>query len=407
MIRNLLITFSFLFVGSIAQQSTCYAQKSKSKSQKPQVWQMIKPQIQGMEKLKEDFNLFQFGDDEVYMIPKGGCIIDYTFDKVTNQLNKKETCESLIYKVTENGLVNLPGLSLDEIPVSLTKWKDKLLLAAQKKEPGAGKNMLNHVIIYELNVKSNEWDVFAPYGFTKEFYPQKTGNGLVHCEIGGIDGGPLYLIYGDPHLKVIKYEDGKWSFAHSEKASQGGISGDRGQMIGNMFYYSFQDYGHDSTGPHIKMVDTVGNLTDLGEFPITKAANSNIAFSGDGKNFILLTANARKANEKFGKYEIRTLINGQWEPLSNQGLPDNLTHYWTYTYNQEFYISARIAPSTGSVYNAAASVYKFNGESWFPVGNTNFTTKMPNFPKVFALNGNLYCIYSNQSKGGYTLMKLN
>lgn len=366
-------------------------------------WIVVESEI-AIPKLKEDFELF-FCDNRVFMIPSSGCIVDYKYDTDKNELNKLETCESLIYEVTENGLLRMPEIPLNEKPVSLTSWNQKLLLAAEKSELYNEKEMVSHIIIYELDETNNSWKVFSPYGFTKEFYPDKKGNGLTYAELGGIKDGPLYLIYGDPHLKMIAYENDNWSIAPSEKESEGGIAGHRGQIIKNKFYYSFQDYGHSNIGPHIKQVDSLGNLEDLGGFPITTATNSNIAFSGDGSQFILLTANARKDGENFGRFELRTLKNGSWETMPKDGLPDNLTHYWTYTFNNEHYISARIAPSSGSVYQAKASVYKFNGASWIVVGYSNFSTVMPNYPKVFSLKGNIYCVF-NEKDGGYTLMKL-
>ncbi|MFY0672340.1 MAG: hypothetical protein JXQ87_02990 [Bacteroidia bacterium] len=367
-------------------------------------WTAVEPQIQGA-KLKEDFELF-FLEEQVFMIPASGCIVEFNYDKTNNKLNKKKSCESLIYEITTEGLSRMPEIPLDEKPTSLTKWNGKLLLAAQKSESNNGGNPVTHIIIYELDSENNMWKVFAPYGFTKAFYSAKKGNGLTHVELGGITGGPLYLIYGDPYLKMLKYENEKWGSANTENGSKGGISGQNGQIIENKFYYSFQDYGHDNTGPRIKQVDSNGELIDLGGFPITKATNSNVSFTGDGENYMLLTGNARAEGEKFGKYEIRTLNNGIWEILPTNGLPDNLTHYWSHTFNGEHYISARIAPANGSVYQAKASVYKFSGTSWLPVGNINFTSIMPNYPKVFALKGKLYCIY-NQKDGGYTLMNLN
>jgi hypothetical protein len=368
-------------------------------------WKIVGDNIQGMKGLKSDYKLYQFGD-EVYMLPNTGCITEYNYDKETGKLNKTKNCESLIYKITETGLKRLPPLELDQSLKSITKWNGKILLAALKTEKGIGDKYLSHAVIYELDENSNSWKIFAPYGFTKKFYPQKTGNGVICTEIGGIPGGPLYFIYGEPEARVTQYKNGSWSFVNRKKNSDGWYAGEEGHIIDGKFYFSFLDAGSMPNGPRVIQVDAEGNVSDHGQFPFTTAANVNVAFSGDGTNFIVITGKARKENETFPVYEVWTLVNNKWEPMTKIGLPNNLTHYDSYTYKGEFYITARIAPPTGSVYNAKASVYKFNGTQWVPVGNKNFTSLMPNFTKLFAMNGSLYLIYSNQKEGGYTLMRL-
>lgn len=260
----------------------------------------------------------------------------------------------------------------------------------------------NNNVVTVLKYVSNSW---VMVGNNNGF----SGNGASSTSLYVVSGSPStpYVAYEDGvnggRATVVKFDGVSWVQVGDVGFSAEEIGYPSLHVDGGTPYVAYADYNSGTYGRATVMKYDGSNWVNVGSAGFSEgAAIYTSLFVDNGTPYV-----AYRDDNNSGKATVMKYDGSNWVNVGNAGFSGESMSYTDVNYESLYidngtpYVAFRDKYDTGF----KATVMKYDGTNWVPMGDVGFSASEASFTSLFVSNGILYVAYQDSENGDQATVK--